>query len=156
MSVNEASFERAVLVVAQKFTLINYAIRGTTSLVLQGFDMNVSDIDVLTDKLGALASNELLSKYLVSEVKYSENPHFRSYFGRFEVEGVPVELMGDWKVKVKDGWGKFEVNSKTRTRIDLKGQDIWVTLPKFELEAFLAMGRYSAFWKLKKQIEASL
>ncbi|MFC1722436.1 hypothetical protein ACFL0C_02180, partial [Patescibacteria group bacterium] len=64
--------------ISKKLSTKKYAIRGTTSLYLQGLDMNVDDIDVICDKNTAVACNEIFSEFLEETVKYSESDKYKS------------------------------------------------------------------------------
>ena len=148
MAKTPKNFEKVVLILAKKLKGQPYAIRGTASLVLQGIEMNVDDIDIVCNKKTALACNDLLKEYLVEKVAYKESEKFKSHFGKFEIEGVPVEVMGEWKVGKK---GPFDGNQKIQ--IQVQDQRVWLTTIDSELEMFSAMGRWNAYWKIKKQVE---
>ena len=57
--------------ISQRFFGRQYAIRGTTSLILQDLELKADDVDILCDK-------ELAESL---GAKYSESPKFKSYFG---------------------------------------------------------------------------
>src|SRR3989344_3459573 len=98
------NFEKVILFLADRLGERNYAVRGTASLVLQGIEMNVDDVDVVSDKKTALASPTLIGEQcVVKKIKYSKSPKFRSYFGEFLIEGVKVEVMGEWEIKKLNG-----------------------------------------------------
>jgi DNA ligase (NAD+) len=125
--------------VADQLKDTNYAIRGTASLVLQKIDMNVDDIDVVGDSKMALACNEIFKEYLIKPVAYSESPKFKSYFGQFEINGIKIEIMGDWQIKNPKGeWLSVPVQ---RTQVD----GIWLTTIDTEIAMFTAMGRWTVY-----------
>jgi D-hexose-6-phosphate mutarotase len=70
---------------------------GSLSLALQGIDVEPHDIDLLTDRQGAYRINAMLKKYEKKRVGYSETEKLSSYFGVFEIQGVKVEVMGDYR-----------------------------------------------------------
>lgn len=119
-----------------------YALRGTASLVLQGLDMNVDDVDILCDR----ATAEGLG------AKLSESPRFRSYFGQVEVGGVLVEIMGDWQIKdAKGGWSPpFTAAPGEVTQVAIDGVAVNVTTIATELKMFALMGRWSAYHKIER------
>jgi len=152
--INKEDLNTTVGLLAKRLTSYQYAIRGTASLVLQGFDMQVGDIDVLTNRQTALVCNDLFQEYLIEEIEYSESTQFKSYFGKLEIDGVPVEIMGEWQIKnVKSGWSEtFSAKEGEKKEIIVEGQLVWVTTPETELKAYALMGRWNVFHKLKKQI----
>jgi hypothetical protein len=143
-------FEETVKFVADQLKDTNYAIRGTASLVLQKIDMNVDDIDVVGDSKMALACNEIFKEYLIKPVAYSESPKFKSYFGQFEINGIKIEIMGDWQIKNPKGeWVSVPVQK-------IQVGDIWLTTIDTELTMFAAMGRWTALQKIKRLVASTL
>lgn len=131
--------------IAQKLAGYNYAIRGTASLVLQGLDFKVADIDVLCD--------EETAKYL--NLKYSETSQFKSYYGKLAED---VEIYGCWQIKNSKGqWSEILVptsmNHELLTINDLK---IPVTTIDFELHCYALIGRWTVFHKIKRLLKTSL
>lgn len=76
---------------------------GSTSLVLQGVDIEVHDIDIVTDKKGALALDNLLKDFSQIEMKYSSTDKYQSYFGSYNIDNTKVEVMGEFQYKLKNG-----------------------------------------------------
>lgn len=146
------NFEEVILLLAEKLGDFQYAFRGTASLVLQGIQMNIEDIDIVGDKKMALACNDLLAKYSVEEVTFEESSKFKSYFGKFKVEGIRVEIMGEWQIKNTKGKWSEPFNASERKSILLDGKEIYVTSVEEELIVFAKMGRWTAYQKIKKQL----
>ncbi len=151
------NLENVVLILADRLKGKQYAIRGTASLVLQGLEMNVDDIDIVSDKETALACNDLLKDYLVEEVKYQKSEKFKSYFGKFEINKISVEVMGEWEIKTQGSKSKVEkwqepFNATDRKRLVINGKTVYVTTIETELTMFATMGRWNAYWKIKKQL----
>jgi len=146
-------FEETVLLLAGKLRNRCYAFRGTVSLVLQGLDMNVDDIDILADQKTALASNRLLKEFLVKKTVFSQSDRFKSFFGQFCLNDVPVEVMGNWQIKdLKGNWSRvYKAAPEERKEIDLQGKRVFVTTIETEIEMFTKMGRWQALNKIKKQ-----
>jgi len=147
------NFSKTVLLLAESLQSYQYAFRGTASLFLQGIEMNVDDIDILSDKETALSCNELLKEYLLEEVSYKESKQFKSYFGKFNIEGMPVEIMGEWQIKdVKGNWTK-PYSAENRIKMEFEGKEIYVISIEEELLFFAKMGRWTAYQKIKRQLE---
>jgi hypothetical protein len=148
-------FLNAVYILAEKLKKEAYCFRGTTSLVLQSFDMNVDDIDILTDKDSAYNCNELLNEILIEEVSYKESDKFISHYGKFAIDDVSIEVMGDWQIKDTKGvWTKV-YNASNRIELNKNGSTLYVTPSVLELEFFAKMGRWNAYKKLKSQIDST-
>lgn len=134
----------SVTEVAKLLSKHQYAIRGTASLVLQGYDMGVDDIDILCDKETA--------KFL--KLSYSESKQFKSYFGKKIISGIQVEFMGDWQIKNPKGeWSEVLRPTVNNIKIiEINGVSISITTVEFELHCYALMGRWSVFHKIKKQL----
>lgn len=147
------SFDSALEIISSRLLNIDYCIRGTTSLVLQGIDMNVDDIDILCDAKSVPAINECLKDYCVDEISYKESPKFKSHFGKFLINDVSVEIMGDWQIFINKSneWSKIYTTSE-RIKIIYNNLDLFVTPIKLELQVFAEMGRWAAYQKIKRQI----
>lgn len=162
------NFEQTIILIAQILKGRQYAIRGTASLVLQGIEMNVDDIDILCNKETALECNKIFKDYLIKEIAYKGSDKFKSYFGEFNIQGVKVEVMGDWQIwdggltqkGVKGSWSKvFCADESEKTTVNLKDAKdttdtaIYVTTIETELLMFALMGRWSAYQKIKRRYE---
>jgi len=65
---------------------IKWVLVGSLSLALQGVRIDPKDIDILTDKEGALKLNKIWEKYKIKNVEFGETDRFRSYFGKFKIK----------------------------------------------------------------------
>ncbi len=83
---------------------IKWVLVGSLSLALNGVDVIPHDIDIVTTKEGALKLNEIWREYIIKKVSYSETDLFRSYYGKFKIDGVPIEVMGELEAKVEGKW----------------------------------------------------
>jgi hypothetical protein len=83
---------------------IKWVLAGSSSLALQGVKIRPKDIDIITDKRGALLMNKLLKEYKVKPVKFQRSEFFESYFGEFKIDGVKIEIMGNLKEKRGKKW----------------------------------------------------
>jgi hypothetical protein len=115
--------------------------------------MNVDDVDILCDDKTALAANKLLKDYLVREVTYSESPKFKSFFGEFNVDGLKVEIIGNWQILDQKGvWSRI-YDASERAEVECEHEKVYVTPVNLELEMFAKMGRWTAFQKIKRQVK---
>jgi hypothetical protein len=83
---------------------VRWVLAGSLSLALQGVDVEPHDIDLLTDRQGAFRINAILKKYEKKKVDYSETEKVSSLLGVFEIQGVKVEVMGDYREKQGIEW----------------------------------------------------
>jgi hypothetical protein len=94
-------------------------------LALQGIDVTPHDIDIITDREGAIRIQESLKEYNVVPISYSSNEKYDSYFGTFRVKGIKVEVMGDLRVFRSGKWSTLQNPSTVEiTDINLEGLSI--------------------------------
>lgn len=147
------NFKKVIFLLGKMLQGKTYAFRGTSSLVLQGLEMNVDDIDIVCDKKTALLCNELLKDSLITEVTFSESEKYKSYFGKFNILDVPVEIMGEWQIKDTKGSWSEPILGKERIKLGLLGEEIYVTTIESELAVFAKMGRWTAYQKILRQVK---
>ncbi len=152
-NLTKEDIKNVVFKIAKKLQGKNYAIRGTASMVLQGLDMGVDDIDLIADKETSLLINEIFKDKLIEEVKYSESEKFKSYYGKFVIDNILLEVMGEFQVKDSNGnWS--EVLDASSDEVDeVENQKIKVTKLNLELNFSALMGRWNEFHKIQKQLE---
>ena len=95
---------------------IEYCIVGSVSLFLEGVPVEPSDIDVLTTKASAFKIDELLSSHRVLECKLRESNNFRSYFGKYKIDCIDVEIMGELQIRKNGKWSKPLIPSSIETK----------------------------------------
>ncbi len=130
------TINREILSALQKFYEIVkdedilWILSGSTSLVIQGVDVAINnDIDILTDKAGSLKFDELLKDFMVEKSKYSSTEKYQSYFGKYEIDGVSVEVMGEFQYRLdNDEWSKPNQTNKI-----IKKEFEGMLLPMLEL-----------------------
>jgi hypothetical protein len=117
-----------------------WAVDRSTALALQGFDLEPGDIDILTDREGAYRIQGLLAGYAVRPVAYSESNKYRSHYGSFSIDGVRVEVMGDFQECRNGTWGETRALSTVKISQVALGND---TIPVVSLESLRADGYLS-------------
>jgi hypothetical protein len=113
---------------------------GSLSLALQGVNVEAHDIDLLTDRQGAFRINAMLKKYEKQKVDYSETEKVSSFLGVFEIQGVKVEVMGDYRERQGTKWVSLSKRLAKPKIIEVDGMRI----PVSPLEDQLASYRRSA------------
>ena len=129
---------------------VDWVIIGSTALALQGVPVDSQDIDILTNREGANKINALLIKFAISPVVYTKSDAFQSYFGKFHIGNVEIEVMGDLKYFVRNEWISFShiLYSHDRLKID----DIEVPVEKLDdlIEGYKVLGRSKDLEKIQK------
>jgi len=137
-------------------SMTRWAVRGTASLVLQGFDMGVDDIDLICDAKTADAISKKFKNEIIKSIEHSESDKFRSYFGQLVIDNVLVEVMGEWQIKKVNGeWSSvYSAKDDEINEIEVGSEKVKVTKPEIELKASAEMGRWNEYHKIKKQVES--
>ena len=130
-----------------------WAVIGSTGLFLQGVDVEPHDIDIITDRKGAFKIGEEFREHVKKPVEYSENGRFRSYYGKLEIKGIEVEVMGELEKKVRGRWDGIEKLEKMIVEKDIQGNLIPVIRLEKELEEYNKMGRTEKADKIRKKLE---
>lgn len=118
---------------------IPFRVAGGASVVLNGVPLLVKDIDIETSKEGAYRFQELFGKAATQPAGFSEGPLYRSVFGRYDFDGVGVDVMGDLQRREGDAW--IPTATQTETRADLEGVSIPVSWLEEETLAYIRRGR---------------
>lgn len=124
---------------------IPWILSGSTSLVIQGVDVVINnDIDILTTEEGSKQINNLLAEYIKKESAYSSTNKYQSFFGIYKLNGVNIDVMGEFQYRLKDGsWSKPNQNHKISIK-EYQG----MSLPLLSLEQELA--EYDSIGKTEK------
>jgi ubiquinone/menaquinone biosynthesis C-methylase UbiE len=118
---------------------VAYKVVGGTLTVLHGVLIPVNDLDIETDAEGAYRFQALFADYVVEPVALRESETYRSHFGRFDFDGVIVEVMGDLHRREGDHWAP--TTATTETSIDLDGVPVRVSWLEEETLAYIRLGR---------------
>jgi len=134
---------------------VNWVVTGSFSFALQGVPVTPRDIDLQTDLVGAMAIEQLLSKYVVQKVKFSTGEKIRSHFGELSINGVKVEIMGDVQKRNEDGsWEKPLDLDEHKQFVEFRGMTIPVLALEYEYEAYMKLGRFERAEILKETLRA--
>lgn len=131
---------------------INWNLGGSTNLLLQGVDVAPRDIDIVADKQGAISIGELLENYAIKKVEYVETEKIASYFGKFKIEGVEVEVIGEPRMKTTNGGWTQPFVPKRRQLRNLQGMRIPLTLLEDQLKAYERLGRKDKVQRIKRAL----
>ncbi len=79
---------------------INWAVFGSTNLLLRGMKVEPNDIDILTDVDGAYKIENLFPEYIIKKVSFSSNGKVESHWGGLGINGVKVDIVGDFRSSI--------------------------------------------------------
>jgi len=135
---------------------INWVLVGSANLGLQGVNVRVRDIDILTDKRGAFSINRLLKEYEVEKVRYTRSEKFASYFGKFKMGNTKIEVMGNLKLKDRSGkWWSGSYPLSNKRWIKLGKVRVPVSPLNYELIAYRRIGGYKKAKKIEEALRKS-
>ncbi len=100
ISIIPEPIRRVLVTVSEKLesSKTSWAITGSTSLALQGLSLVPHDVDILTDEDGAYAIAKQFRGQAVDPIGFKTSSKYESHFGKLEIDGVQVEVMGDLRV----------------------------------------------------------
>ncbi len=120
---------------------INWVLAGSVSLALQGVDVIPNDIDILTDERGAYTISGILKEYEVELIRWSESSEFRSYFAKYVIQGIGVDVIGDLEERAGGEWKDFSGRLGSKIIVDFKGVSLPVSPLKEHLESYMRSER---------------
>ena len=132
---------------------VKWVLTGSTNLALQGLKIKPKDIDILTDKEDAFKINKLLKEYETEPVKLRKSNIFQSYFGKFKIKELNVEVMGNLRVKTGGKWTPSR-GLEHRTTINFEGMYLPVLSLNEELKSYEKLGRKKDSIRIRKIKEA--
>ena len=132
---------------------LNWALTGSTSFAIQGLDFKPNDIDLQTDKASAYKIGQILTDHTVREVKFSSNGKIKSHFGKFKIQGLEVEVMGDLQKKYQGEWTSAPDIQKNTKKAEYKGEKFPVFKLEYEIEGYRKIGRAEKSEKIRKNAE---
>ena len=142
-----ADFLDALRLIYERLAAVQvcWAITGSFNFVLRGAPLRPGDIDLQSDVVGASALEEALSEYVVCPVSYRESLEkgIRSHYGKLDIQGVPVEIMGAVQKRLPDGSWEVPVEvEQFRTFIEYEGMRVPVLDLAYEIQAYHTLGRH--------------
>lgn len=125
-----------------KDTDVCWAITGSMGMAIQGMDLEIHDIDLQSDREGAYEIQNLFPEYVTERVRLLERESTRSHFGRMEIMGVQVEIMGDMTHRAAgQGWGDPPDLSCLIRWIEFEDMKLPVLDLEHEYNAYQQLGR---------------
>lgn len=118
---------------------LRYHVVGGASLALRGLPVRVRDLDIEMSKEAIYRFQELYANTTTLEVKWREGEDVRSYFGRFRIQGIEVEVMAELERRIDGRWARSFCT--TDDSVDLEGIRIPVLALEEDVLAYLRQGR---------------
>lgn len=118
---------------------VAYTLVGGASAALHGVPVPVNDLDIETDAEDAYRFQALFADHVVEPVALRENEIYRSHFGRFDLDGVAVEVIGDLHRREGEHW--VPTAATTETTVDLDGVPVRVSWLEEETLAYIRRRR---------------
>jgi len=130
---------------------VNWVLTGSVGFALQGMPVEIHDIDIQTDKVGAYEIESLFSESIVKKVDFSSTEKVRSHFGTLMIDGIKVEIMGDIQKRSENGeWEQPVDLQKHKQFVDIEGMHIPVLSLEYEYQAYVKLGRKEKAEMLKQ------
>jgi len=121
---------------------IEWAVVGSMALALRGAPLDPHDIDIMTDRAGAYEIERLFSKYVTRRVALRSSDKIRSHFGALEIDGMKIEIMGEFQHRREDGgWDEPPDLRALRQTIMVEGMRIPVPRLDWSRESYRRLGR---------------
>jgi hypothetical protein len=131
---------------------IFWILSGSTSLLIQGVDIKPGDIDIVTDKEGADNIDKILSEYRIQKPEYSSTEEFRSYYGKYIINGIKIDLVGEFQYKKKDrSWSNLRHEEKFFKK-DYNGMTLMLLPLEEELKEYEELDRLEKVRKIKEKL----
>lgn len=118
---------------------VAYTVVGGASAALQGVPLPVKDLDLETNVEDAYRFQTLFADCAVEPVALRESETYRSHLGRFDLDGVEVEVMGDLHRREAGGW--VSTAAQTGRAVALDGLPVRVSWLEEETLAYVRRGR---------------
>jgi GNAT superfamily N-acetyltransferase len=136
---------------------IEWVVTGSLGMALQGMSVEVHDIDLQTDEIGAYEIEKRLADYIIRPVRYVASERIRSHFGRLEIEGVKVEIMGALQKWLDgQGWEKPVDVTQYRRLVEVEGMSVPALSLAYEQQAYEQLGRLDKAEAIQRWLEKRL
>ena len=116
---------------------INWALSGSLGLALRGVKVKTHDIDIITNKKGAYKIARLLKDYEFKKLKFSRGGLFASYYGKAKINGVIVEIIGNFRKKMLDGSWTKDSSLRHKEFFNFRGMKIPLLGLEYEYKFYL-------------------
>lgn len=118
---------------------VGYKVVGGTGVALHGVTVPVHDVDLEMSVEDAYRFQQRFAEQTLEPVALRESETYRSHFGRFEIAGLIVEVMGDLQRREDGRW--TPTSTLTEATVNLDGVPVRVPWLEEETLAYIRRGR---------------
>jgi len=111
------------------------------------------DIDILTIRRDAFKINAILKKYEEKRVEYSQTDKISSFFGIFRIDGIKVEVMGNYREKERGKWVNLSHRLKKPKTVEVDGIEVPVSPLEDQLISYKRSNRLKDYEKVRKILQ---
>ena len=131
-----------------------WAFTGSLNLLFWGFDLEPHDVDLETDRFSADQFARLYMDQAVWSLHLRESECMQSWFARYDIDDVQVEVMGDCQYRSTDGgWVAPRPLEKRIRRIDWQDLSLPLLDLEDEREICTLMGRLEKAERIRAWLE---
>ena len=121
---------------------VTWVVAGSLNLALQGVPVEVHDIDIAADAAGAYEIARRFARFVMRPVVFSSADSIRSHFGALAIDGVEVEIIGDFQHRRADGTWDAPVDLALHRRfVEVERMRVPVLSLEYARWSYLLMGR---------------
>lgn len=117
-----------------------WAITGGANHYIRGIIPYINDLDIITSAETGRKIADQLDAYLVKDYIYTESEKIRSFFGMFEVNQLPIDLMGDPVNLVDSTWVSNPYWIDNIEFFNFSGIDVPLTTLDYEMYIYKILG----------------
>jgi hypothetical protein len=118
---------------------IAFKLVGGASIALHGVPVPVHDIDLEMPVSDVYRFHQLYADYVTLEPELRVGETYRSHFGRYTIEGVQIEVIGDLHRREGDRW--HPSSTSTQSMLDVEGTPCPVSWLEEETLAYIRRDR---------------
>ncbi len=118
---------------------IHYKVVGGASVALHGVPTLVRDVDIELDASGVYRFQEVFAEHVIDSVALCEGATYRSHLGRFDFDGLTVEVVGDIHRREEGMW--VPTWAKTEEMVEAEGIPVRTSWLEEEVLAYIRRGR---------------
>jgi len=133
-----------------------WAVGGSLSLALRGAPVQPRDIDMLTDRPGSYKIERIFLRFVVDKVSLRNSENIRSHFGELDMDGVKIEIMGDFQLRSENGdWDDPPDLQNIRQVVQFGDLHVPVLTLDWEHRAYSRLGRHEKVSMISQLMRSS-
>ena len=130
-----------------------WVITGSVGMALQGMEIEVHDIDLQTDLKGAYFIEKCLLDFVTLKIDLRSSERVRSYLGKFLIDGMQVEVIGDIQKLAGTEWEPAPDLAQLQKWVEVQGMRLPVLDLEYEYQAYQKMGREEKARKIRQFLD---